>query len=131
MTMTFCTYLGANQGNFSFPEIMAGRSLRPPADVYAFAMLCYEVVSHGLYPFAEIKQLMAVSSFNLGDPRTSTDPFQQLIYTVGVEQKRPALPEGVPDKMWKLMEACWAHDPEARPKFDEVRDRLEVISRAQ
>lgn len=44
-----------------------------------------------------------------------------------MEKKRPARPENVPDEIWKVMEAIWAHDPEKRPKFDEVRDDLEGI----
>ena len=51
----------------------------------------------------------------------------QLIYAVGIEKKRPARPDNVPDELWKVMEATWAHDPESRPKFDEVRDDLEGI----
>jgi serine/threonine protein kinase len=45
---------------FIAPEILEGRSLRAPADVYAFGMLCYEVVSKGRYPFQEITNLMTV-----------------------------------------------------------------------
>ncbi len=51
------------QGTTSFvaPESLIGTRLAPPADVYAFAMTAYEVVSRGKYPFEDIKNVAAVS----------------------------------------------------------------------
>lgn len=46
---------------FAAPEVWANRPAAPPADVYAFAMICYEVVSRGKYPFEEMQNPMAVS----------------------------------------------------------------------
>jgi serine/threonine protein kinase len=56
------THAGGLTGTPGFiaPEIIEGRSLRAPADVYAFGMLIYEVVSRGRYPFQEITNLMTV-----------------------------------------------------------------------
>ncbi|KAI9004965.1 kinase-like domain-containing protein, partial [Hyaloraphidium curvatum] len=92
---------------FIAPELMNGKSLRAPADVYAFGMVCYEVVSKGLYPFHNVTNIMA------------------LMYQVGVENKRPERPAGVPEAMWALMQACWQPSPEERPKMEAVRDTLE------
>lgn len=47
---------------FVAPEILAGKNLAPPADVYAFAMTFYEVVSCGKYPFEDLKNVAAVGS---------------------------------------------------------------------
>ncbi|KAI9033224.1 kinase-like domain-containing protein [Hyaloraphidium curvatum] len=91
---------------FIAPEMMQGGSLRPPADVFAFAMTCYEVVSRGKYPFQDAPNVMAI------------------FYAVAVEKSRPARPEGVRDDVWALMERCWAHEPAERPRFVEVRDAL-------
>jgi len=46
---------------FMAPELFEGRSLRAPADVYAFGMVCFEVVSRGKYPFKELPKLISVS----------------------------------------------------------------------
>ncbi|KAI9021838.1 kinase-like domain-containing protein [Hyaloraphidium curvatum] len=83
------------------PEMLTGGVLKPPGDVYAFAMLCYEVVSKGRYPFDDLTNIAAVSS-------------------VAFERRRPVRPEGVPDAMWELMERAWAHEPLSRPDFVEL-----------
>ena len=53
---------GAMKGTLGFmaPELFDGEPIKPPADVYAFAMVCYEVVSGGKWPFEGLHQ-MAVS----------------------------------------------------------------------
>lgn len=91
---------------FVAPEMLAGQSARPPADVYAFAMVCYEVLSKGRYPFDDQPSIAA------------------LLYKVAVAAERPDRPEGVDDRVWQLVEQCWAQDPQNRPDFVTVRDRL-------
>ncbi|KAI9027826.1 kinase-like domain-containing protein, partial [Hyaloraphidium curvatum] len=84
---------------FVAPEILAGGRLQAPADVYAFAMTAYEVLSRGSYPFEDLTNVATI------------------VYKVAVEQARPARPDGVADPVWTLVERCWAHDPAARPTF--------------
>lgn len=48
---------------FSAPETLEGRPLDKPADVYGFAMLCYEVVSKGAMPFQDARDLGQVGYF--------------------------------------------------------------------
>lgn len=64
---------------FVAPEILAGERLNAPADVYAYAMTFYEVVSRGKYPFEDIKNVAAVGflSRSVGVLLLSID--QQLI----------------------------------------------------
>ena len=38
---------------FMAPELFEGRRMSKASDAYAFAMLCYEVLSEGKYPFGE------------------------------------------------------------------------------
>lgn len=89
---------------FIAPEMLAGSSARSPADVYAFAMVCYEVLSKGRSPFDDLPNVAA------------------MLYKVAVERARPARPNGVPDAVWKMVERCWAHEPEDRPDFVTTRD---------
>ncbi|KAI9015408.1 kinase-like domain-containing protein [Hyaloraphidium curvatum] len=91
---------------FVAPELLQGKALNTPADVYAFAMVCYEVLSKGGYPFDDVRNVAAI------------------IYRVVFEQGRPDRPEGVPDRLWELVEECWRQDPAGRPAFREVRDRM-------
>lgn len=111
---------------FIAPELMSGEQVRPPADVFAYAMTCYEVVSKGKYPFEDAPSMMAVSlteARQLTPKITENCPLScQIFYLCAVEKKRPDRPEGVPDQLWALMTRAWAHVPESRPKFDEIRD---------
>lgn len=100
--------LGGTPG-FVSPELLTGKTLEPPADVYAFAMVCYEVVSRGKYPFYALPNAAAI------------------VFQVAIERKRPTRPDGTPDAIWELMERCWAHEPEARPGFATVKDDLEAM----
>lgn len=43
---------------------------------------------------------------------------------------RPTIPERCDPEWRKLMEQCWAADPEARPSFTEITSRLRTISAA-
>ncbi|KAI8999871.1 kinase-like domain-containing protein [Hyaloraphidium curvatum] len=96
---------------FLAPELVDGAALQKPADVYAFAMLCYEVVSKGKYPLEELLNPALV------------------LYNVAVKGVRPERPEGVPDAVWSLMERCWDQDPKKRPTFVQVAKELDEIVR--
>ena len=99
----------AGTPNFSSPELLNGAMIQPPADVYAYGMVCYEVVSKGLYPFG--------NKANLG----------AIVFSVVVKQETPERPEGVEDEMWALMKRCWSYEPGERPDFVKVRDDLERL----
>ncbi|KAI9028391.1 kinase-like domain-containing protein [Hyaloraphidium curvatum] len=74
-TVASMTHAGGLFGTPGFvaPELMNGRSLRAPADVYAFGMVCYEVASRGLYPFQDIKNVVALV-FQVGWKAPAGDP---------------------------------------------------------
>ncbi|KAG0597876.1 hypothetical protein M758_12G027400 [Ceratodon purpureus] len=69
------------------------------SDVYSFGMVCYEILT-GNVPFSMIG-LKEVKSKVLG----------------GV---RPQLPDGCPDRLKALIEACWSSEPSRRPRFDDI-----------
>lgn len=39
-------------------------------------------------------------------------------------RERLERPENIPDSYWNLINQCWAHDPEVRPTFEEIVERL-------
>lgn len=82
---------------------VVGATLTPKADVYAFAMVCSEILT-GHIPFE--------------DHRLSD-------YNVVLSGQRPALPHGVNDMLRTLLSLCWHHDPEIRPEFVEIVKILE------
>ena len=90
------------------PEILQGGIYGEPADVYAYGMLLYELV-------------------------TTKTPFQgeglnsyQLSQSV-LKGRRPQIDGGVAEEWKSLIEKCWDQEPEARPTMEEVVDMLKDV----
>lgn len=96
--------------NFGFPGVI-GRPLFPPpedpragdaalsVDAFAFAMLAFTVLT-GLVPFG-------------GD------------FAAKVRQgDRPPIPDSIPIAQRQLIAACWAQEPDDRPAFAQIAERL-------
>ncbi|EMD41329.1 hypothetical protein CERSUDRAFT_42259 [Gelatoporia subvermispora B] len=81
----------------------------PQADIYAFAMVIWEVFT-GRLPFFHFKRDATV------------------IHNV-LKGKRPprpvqAIPLGLSDNVWTLMEACWDEDHQTRPHISDIANTL-------
>jgi serine/threonine protein kinase len=77
------------------------------ADVYSFAMVCYEILS-GIVPFKD----HAWSEYDF------------LIKNSAVPE-RPSLPGNQNDPLNKLIRTCWDDVPERRPTFRDILSKLE------
>jgi serine/threonine protein kinase len=98
---------------YAAPELLDGRPYDGKVDVYAYAMLLWEMVT-SRYPFADCE------------------------FGVQVEKRvcaggRPDLPRDCPGPpaFQALIRQCWSQDPVERPKFDEVRLALFRMIRAE
>ena len=40
---------------------------------------------------------------------------------------RMPAPEGTPDEMYKLMLKCWNYEAEARPHFEEIHSKIDIL----
>jgi serine/threonine protein kinase len=89
------------------PEVIEHRAYGSPVDVYSFAITLWELLS-GKVPYAHLTPLQAA---------------------VGVVQKglRPDVPPGCPLDLYKLLEDCWHGDPEMRPDFSSVTQRMQQM----
>jgi serine/threonine protein kinase len=88
------------------PEVYLSTEYGFPADVYAFGVIAYSVLT-GLPVFPEAK-----TPFAVGQKVT--------------QGERPPLPDDLPPHYCSLINACWAQAPEERPTFHAVKLRLEA-----
>jgi len=90
---------------YAAPEVLRNSVYSTSADVYSFGIVFWELLTREtLYP---------------GMP-----PFQ-IIFAVGTQKSRPNIPSSVPAHLASLIQDCWDEDPENRPDFMEITDRLE------
>ena len=90
------------------PEVLKHLHYTVKADVYSFAIVMWECVARV-------------------DPYMNIPPFK-VIYAVAREKMRPKVPPGLPPEYVRLMKDCWAHNPDARPQFETILERIEAMS---
>ncbi|CAM6024249.1 unnamed protein product [Sphagnum balticum] len=72
--------------------------LTDKADVYSYAMLCYEILT-GSIPF---------------------ESHRRSDYDLVLSGTRPELPAILSEGLRRLLESCWQTDPEQRPNFEQI-----------
>ncbi|KAJ7678058.1 kinase-like domain-containing protein [Mycena polygramma] len=112
MTLQFThstVYARGGTARYQSPELLRGESQNFGSDVYAFACVCYEILT-GKVPFHEFLNDMAV--------------ILQVIE--GKRASRPVSCSGteVLDRLWELLQACWEEKAEMRPTAPQVVERL-------
>ena len=114
--------------SWTAPELFSVESDRdgpsPPTDVYALAMVIFEVCdlftsSH--WPGTDFRYRWQVLT---GAPPFAGQQAPELACQV-LEGKRPPRPNGskslgITDEIWALLELCWARDASSRPAVDDV-----------
>jgi len=89
------------------PELFLGRTYSEKIDVYSFAIVLWELLSHGL-PFDQIEVWRI-----------------PLMITGG---ERPIIPKtNCPEDFIRLIRICWVHHPEQRPSFINIMKYLKQI----
>nr|CDJ80465.1 Tyrosine protein kinase domain containing protein [Haemonchus contortus] len=76
-------------------------------DVWAFAILLFEIFSLGSVPYPTVQPVDMISYIEQGN--------------------RPPQPEKCPNEIFKLMKRCWQADPNDRPTFAEIRGELTIL----
>lgn len=92
------------------PEILKASAYNSKVDVYSFAIVMWELLELG-HPFKEYENKYASL------PRL--DFFDAIIKGL-----RPSFPPDCPQDYIKLVNACWATEPEDRPTFDRIAEHL-------
>lgn len=112
-----CSVGVVGTGFWRAPEILAAvrdknynnpSTFTEKADVYSFAMTCYEILT-GCMPFEALK---------------SNE------YDVVLSGQRPQLPHPMNSRVTELLCRCWHSNPSERPRFEEIVLTLETIKRS-
>ncbi|GLB44805.1 putative kinase-like protein [Lyophyllum shimeji] len=86
-------------------EVLEGRGLNKPADIYGFALTAWEFYTNGAVPFGSV-----------------TDA--QVFFALVKKGERPERPQKIEEGVWALVQRCWSGDPYERPDFVAVERML-------
>lgn len=102
-------WLTAETGTYRWmaPEVILNQRYSRPADVYSYAMVVYELLTHQV-PFADRPSIQAAIS-------------------CAVNEERPLLPSGCPSAIVELVNKCVEASPADRPTFGQIQSKLEAI----
>jgi len=102
---------GVGTKHWMAPEVLRGTEYTTKADVFSFAMVAFEVVFRHV-PFERL------------------DAHQVARQTVaGIRPDFEDVPaDEVPPGILDIIRECWAQDPEARPSFQEIRQKVELLA---
>ncbi|KAJ3117297.1 hypothetical protein HDU96_007203 [Phlyctochytrium bullatum] len=140
------------------PEVLRGGTPRFPADVYAFSMTCYELVSGGppfqgfitdagyddfvadneeeeeierrvLYDMARPLRPVPPSGSSASSSSQSQSSTNPHLSSASTGPQAPV--GGCPDLLWDLLTSCWRQEPLERPEFSTIESRLKALLRMQ
>ncbi|XP_052386509.1 tyrosine-protein kinase SRK2 [Carassius gibelio] len=86
------------------PEIFENKAYTSKSDVWSFGILLTEIVTYGDDPYPGMEKMACVRSIQRGE-----------------RMERPA---GCPEALYDIMLQCWRPNPEERPTFTELREKL-------
>eukprot|EP00043_Microstomoeca_roanoka_P016057 m.161736 g.161736 ORF g.161736 m.161736 type:complete len:939 (+) comp16381_c0_seq2:1676-4492(+) len=87
------------------PEAIEDGVYTTQSDTWAFGIVLWELVTFAKMPYAGLSNL-------------------EVVERVAEQNYRMPQPKECPDELYHLMLDCWNDDPESRPAFDELRQKL-------
>uniref|UniRef100_A0A667WMP0 Tyrosine-protein kinase n=1 Tax=Myripristis murdjan TaxID=586833 RepID=A0A667WMP0_9TELE len=90
------------------PEALREKKFSTKSDVWSYGILLWEIFSFGRVPYPRI-------------------PLKEVVPRVEKGYKMDC-PDGCPEVVYNIMTQCWILDPDARPSFHMLRERLQYIS---
>lgn len=105
-TMTVGSKIGSL--NWLAPEVLRGDDHASTyVDVYAFAMVMYEILTDGETPFEKYSTIQLIKAIDDGE--------------------RPEIPEDCDPNYKSIMEKCWVDNPLERPTFTQLKEELKIL----
>ncbi|KAL6758856.1 kinase-like domain-containing protein [Haematococcus lacustris] len=99
------------------PELVVGHAYNEKVDVFSFAIIMYELFMGRLLAFR--------GEFMTGDESVVEEYVQ-----ARAKGAREKLPSRWPAPLASLVADCWAQDPQARPGFAVIQQRLREMAAA-
>jgi len=93
------------------PEVYQGDDYDEKCDVYSFGIILWEIYTRE-EPYKDSRQKLSLETF---------------CEAVSHENLRPEIPNDCPTNIKTLILDCWEEDPDARPSFSTIVDRLNNI----
>jgi len=89
------------------PESLKFRQFSHKSDVWSFGVLMWEIFTHGAHPYNEI-------------------PYNNEVIDEVLNGKRLKQPPDCPDEIYHIMQSCWAKNPEDRPTYVDILEKLHL-----
>ncbi|XP_027028480.2 tyrosine-protein kinase SRK3 [Tachysurus fulvidraco] len=86
------------------PEIFMGKEYTKKCDIWSFGVLLIEIVTYGNDPYPDLDKAACIQAVQRG-----------------YRMKRPA---DCPETLYDIMLLCWNHNPDERPTFMDLQERL-------
>ncbi|KAK2585418.1 hypothetical protein KPH14_010086 [Odynerus spinipes] len=90
------------------PETLQDRIFSSKSDVWSFAIILWEIGTLGAFPYSYI-------------------PDDKLLEHIIVKRRCLSQPENIPCDVYKIMQHCWAFQPEDRPTFAQLVLDLQTL----
>ncbi|ANM69851.1 Protein kinase domain [Arabidopsis thaliana x Arabidopsis arenosa] len=107
------TYLTTKTGRgtpqWMAPEVLRNEAADEKSDVYSFGVILWELVTEKI-PWESLNAM-------------------QVIGAVGFMNQRLEVPKNVDPQWISLMESCWHSEPQDRPSFQEIMEKLRELQR--
>ncbi|KAH0856143.1 hypothetical protein HID58_084404 [Brassica napus] len=107
------TYLTTKTGRgtpqWMAPEVLRNEAADEKSDVYSFGVVLWELVTEKI-PWENLNAM-------------------QVIGAVGFMNQRLEVPKDVDPQWISLMESCWHSEPQCRPTFQQVMEKLRELQR--
>jgi len=92
---------------YTSPEALMTKKYTPQSDVWCFGILMFEIMSYGRVPYEDMDNREVVAAVTKG--------------------YRLPCPNSCPKALYDVMFGCWHTDPNERPSFLDLHDRLAVL----
>ena len=93
---------------WTVPEAAMYSRFTIKSDVWSFGILLYELITYGRFPYPGMNNAQVLEALQNG--------------------YRMPCPVGCPEELYEIMRECWRDQPETRPAFKALQQKLEKLT---